>query len=487
MSHNVKLSIVFAVSLLLAQSAGRCDSKKPTDGAGKADTSAAGGAKGGQLKHTQRPSRVLYHGVHPGSADGDETTVEDLDAYVREVGREAAFVYISQELDEKWLKGEDEKNHPVFPAEQVRRIRERGAIPFIRLMTRKSPDTNEDKNLEDLYTYDVLIGDPKVKLAPKDEETRDKFRRRMLAWAEAAGHGDLPLFVEWGTEANGYWFWWNALWYADPPCQKRLRAGQAPDVACRERLVEGTNKFRRAFQSLRTLVNVEGKASNVKWIFHVAGASDPNPATEGNDWNSIEKYYPGAECPECVDAIGVSAYGPQRMSDGCGDSFQTQMGRLLTGEGSEEHDSLKRIGLLKKIFVLEFGHTLITGKEGRPNPKCDAAAWTRSALKAMFDAGNWPGFNIAGFSWWNESWPETASETASVTDMRLQHFDLCREVGAEEAKKVERVLPCDCWLKPGRRCYDLRARRGALRKSFKQTLDDHGDFLRTRPDETFLR
>jgi hypothetical protein len=484
MVQKAHLSIVLTAFLFFVLTTQLCDSKKNASVLRPANTFLvyAENAEAAKLIHSA--SRVLYHGVHPGSADGDETSVEDLDEYVREVGgKEVAFVYISQEFDEKWLNGPDDDAQLLFPIEQVRQIRVRGAIPFIRLMIRNTTATNEDTNLENLYTYDLIIGDPGVKLSAKQEKIRDKFRRRIIAWAAVAKQGNFPLFVEWGTEVNGKWFWWNARWNADGVCATQLRAGRVPDAACHERLLEGTRKFRRAFQRLRSLVNVEGKASNVKWVFHVSAGSDPNPASETNAWNSIENYYPGADCPECVDAIGVSAYGAQTLSDDCGTSFKEQLGQLLTGEGRGEHDSLKNIGQGKKILVLEFGHTLLSHRNNKPDPICNAAAWTRSALETMFDAGNWPQFNIVGFAWWNEAWVESKS----VSDMRIQHFDLCKGVGKDEARNVKKIIPCDCWLRGGLKCLDLRSKRDALRNAFEQTLAEHAGSLRTRPDDTFLR
>src|SRR4051812_15948672 len=63
--------------------------------------------------------RVLYHGVHPGSATGDETTIDDLGIYEDAMGQKAAFIYFTQELNEAWLNGTDTTGPPVFPGKQV--------------------------------------------------------------------------------------------------------------------------------------------------------------------------------------------------------------------------------------------------------------------------------------------------------------------------------------------------------------------------------
>jgi hypothetical protein len=78
------------------------------------------------------PAGQLYHGVMPVSFEdaepGTDISRTNLDAYERTVGRKLAWVF----MDHNWFQQRE------FPARTARWVRERGAVPFIRLMPRSS-------------------------------------------------------------------------------------------------------------------------------------------------------------------------------------------------------------------------------------------------------------------------------------------------------------------------------------------------------------
>lgn len=425
------------------------------------------GAGGGQPTY-----RALSHGVHPGSADGDEQSVADIDLYTRAVGKEVAFVYFSQELNKEWLNGDPDDKALLFPKERIEEIHRRGATPFIRLMTRSSDKTNEDKNLEKLYSYDVLLGASGL----KDGELKNSklFQDRMVAWGVEAAKLPYPIYVEWGTEVNGKWFWWNGKWYAERVCKKNRPKGESKEACVTRELPLAPLKFREVFSHLRQLVNVKGEAANVRWIFHVTAGGEPEPTATGeNVWNGIAQYYPAG----AVDAIGLSVYGAQEKSEACADdrhSFASQMARVTEGNGRPDEDTLKKIAGRIPIYVLEFGETLLVPGSGDPTSNCNAAKWAREALAAMFDPGRWEGYNLVGFSWWNEAWVD---KKKGITDMRVHEFELCKTRDKND-KKVD-GMRCDCWRGANTGCDGLVRKRSDLREAIRNSLNEYGRFLIT--------
>jgi Glycosyl hydrolase family 26 len=379
MPHEASFTLAITLSLSALFSS-QCGSNKKENKSGQTNTAAVTTAT---AQATPTP-RTLYHGVHPGSATGKETDIGELADYERAIGQKAAFVYFTQELNKEWLDGTDRSGPPVFPGRQVDDIRGHDAIPVIRLMIRESDEQNKNTNLETIYSYDVLLDGP---LLPGEKQTiREKFRQRILAWGREAAARHRPIYVEWGTEVNGKWFWWNAKWYAKEQCTPERRGREKEDACLARKYKEGTEKFKEVYQHLRQLINVEAGASNVKWIFHVTASGEPDPSENSkNLWNGMENYYPGSDY---VDAIGVSVYGAQTKKEGCDGqkhSFAEQMDQIFLGKDREDGDSLKDVATGKKVFVLEFGETLIVGKSEKKDSNCNAGKWAKDALQAMFD------------------------------------------------------------------------------------------------------
>ncbi len=293
----------------------------------------AAGVRGQGLQRIVAPGPGrLYHGVYPGGRTGeeDDITPADLAAYEAAAGRRVAWVYFSH----NWYHGR------AFPAATAGWIRARGAVPFIRLMLRSSPDENV---AEPLYRLSAIAaGD---------------FDADLAAWGDAARDFATPILAEFGTEMNGDWFPWNGSWNGG--------AGAGPDV------------FRAAFRHIVEVVRGRG-ASNVTWVFHVNDFDSP-----GADWNRFERYYPG---DDVVDWLGVSAYGAQTPLEEDWPLFADGMDAAVP--------RLQALAPGKPVVVCEFG---VTGG----NPRGSAAGWARAALAQLLRL-RWPA--VVGFSWWNETW-----------------------------------------------------------------------------------
>ncbi len=305
------------------------------------------------------PTGTYYHGVYPGGQSGaeDDLTPADVDSYEQSVGQQVAWVYFSN----NWY------NSSLFPESTASWIRERGAVPFIRLMLRSSAD---NPTPDPRYTLDAILS--------------GQFDTELKAWGQAAKDFGTPLIVEWGTEMNGFWFAWNARWN-----------GQE----------KGAEKFRLAYRHVVETIRAEG-ASNITWVFHVNDSDDPDES-----WNRLEHYYPG---DDVVDWLGVSVYSAQSPQDDYWTTFTEQLGAVMP-----------RLTALadKPVFVLEFG-------AAKNNPLGDQAAWADEALSALL-SNRYPsikGFSWWNERWQNDDNPandttmrvQDNSELADVFRKQLQ-------------------------------------------------------------------
>ncbi len=306
------------------------------------------------------PNGYLYHAVFPGgSFDStgaeDDITPENLQIYEENAGKSAAWVYFSN----NWYNGRE------FPLETARWIRDKGSIPYIRLMLRSDSAQYLD---EPLYTLEnILNGD---------------FDEDLLSWFSAARNFGTPLLVEYGTEVNGEWFLWNGVWngggemgaYGDPT------------------LADGPEKFRNAYRHIIQLAWDAG-ADNITWVFHVDDSDIPE-----EDWNQFENYYPG---DDWIDWLGVSVYGALSPFDTECAAFGENMDTVIP--------RLKEMARGKPIAVLEFA-------TDANNLNCDQLEWTRAALTGLV-SNRWP--DVIGFSYWNENW-ENDDDRENNTVLRVQ-------------------------------------------------------------------
>jgi hypothetical protein len=298
----------------------------------------------------------FYHGVYPGGITGeeDDITTNDVMAYEHTVGKSAAWVYFSH----NWYKSR------AFPLITATWIRERGSIPFIRLMLR---DASEKKRNHIFTLKKILKG-------TFDDDLRE--------WAHAAKTFGTPMFVEYGTEVNGNWFPWNGKW----------NGGGAKRGYGDKTFPNGPERFRDAFRHIVQLMRNEG-ASNIAWVFHVNDGDFPK-----KEWNNFERYYPG---DAFVDVLGVSVYGAQTPLDDYWEEFSPNMDAAY-----------QRLALLSSntpIALLEFGVT-------KNSPLGNQAEWAATALSNIVN-GRWP--RLAGFSWWNEFW-QNDKHPEHDTTMRVQ-------------------------------------------------------------------
>lgn len=308
------------------------------------------------------PAGKMYHGVYPGSLDGkeEEITLDEIQQYEALAGGRVAWVYFSN----NWY------HNRRFPVETATMVREHGAVPYIRLMLRSSPEVN--------------IPDPVF--SPAHIVAGD-FDADFTAWAKEAQRFSAPLLVEYGTECNGEWFAWNGKWHAEDPQDEQAKA-------------VGAALFAKAYRHIVEVMRQAG-ATNITWVFHVSSTDDPNET-----WNSLEEYYPG---DDVVDWLAVSIYGAQSPMDEHPESFRSQM--------DDVYDRLTVLAPDKPIIVAEFG---CTANDSVIQPDL----WAKAALNSLF-SGRWP--HIIGFSWWNERFMND-EDPAHESIMRLQDLPALADV-----------------------------------------------------------
>ena len=303
----------------------------------------------GHLVYIAEPqsSPALAHGVfvaEPGVLE-DQVGAQQLDAYVAASGQPLAYVYLTN----NWFYSR------AFPVQAVSTVKARNAVPFVRLMLRSSDE--EATGPDPLYSLSAIIA--------------GRFDADLRAWGKSAGQVSGPVYAEYGTEVNGFWFGWNARWNG--------KAGAA--------------QFVQAYRHIASVVR-QGGGTNVRWVFHVAAQDDPQ-----QPWNTLEAYYPGGDV---VSVLGVSAYGAQTPQDSADTilSLRQQLDSVMP--------RLSALAPGKPVMLLEFGSA--AGAAVSPQE------WAGAALRDL-TAGRWPA--LRGFSWWNSAWPNDTSPSHD-TEMRLE-------------------------------------------------------------------
>ena len=294
------------------------------------------------------PNNKIYLAAFPDfGGTEDIVTKERLSDFENLVDKPLAWAYFSN----NWT---DEKDGIHFPKDEVNTIKNHGRIPFVRMMARQ----NFDQYVRcPKYTMDNFL------LGYYDEDLKQ--------WAKDAKAYGAPLLVEFGTEANGSWFPWNAKWNSLPT---KNEYGD-PD------LYDGMEKFRDVYRRIIDICNQEG-ADNITWFYHVDAYSDPV-----ENWNNMTGYYPG---DEYIDWIGVSVYGPQETSEGWW-SFQDVL--------DDSWEEIASISNEKPIAILEWGVI----EKGNPNKK---ANWIKNAIKTVVSGGKYfP--KIKAMSYWHENFDQT--------------------------------------------------------------------------------
>lgn len=299
----------------------------------------------------------LYHGVHPGGANGasDWVTAANLTTYETAAGKAAAWVNFSHNWYENRL----------FPAGTAAMIRDRGSIPYIRLMLRSNEVPSK---AEPTFTLANLI--------------RGNFDNDLRAWARSARNFATPLIVEFGPEMNASWFSWNGTY----------NGGGRPSSYGDLTLPDGPERFRDAYRRIITIMREAG-AANITWVFHVNAQDVPDVS-----WNRFENYYPG---DTFIDWLGVSAYGAKTPRATTWPIFRDLM--------DAAYPRLAALSAEKPIIVSEFG---VTSNSSLGS----AATWATDAWTDL-KAARWP--RVIGASWWNGRW-QNDTNPAHDTTMQLQ-------------------------------------------------------------------
>ena len=257
------------------------------------------------------PRSGIYFGAFPGlGGTEDVVTAPRLDHFEAIAGKKPVWVYLSQ----NWMNG------IVFPAEAVKLISSRGAVPFIRLMNRSSFAGNQ----------------PEPKFSLK-KIASGAFDAPLRAWADGAKASRVPMMIEFGTEVNGDWFSWNGAWNGDKA---------------------GAKLFKASYRRIVRLFREQG-ASNVTWCFHVSAQGSPNAR-----WNRMASYYPG---DDVVDWIGVSIYGAQTKDE---------RSSAFVQKFDPAYKELCRLSASKPLAIFEFG----INEGASPVSKPD---WLSQFFKAM--------------------------------------------------------------------------------------------------------
>lgn len=307
------------------------------------------------------------------SGEEDNITCADVLSYENKVGRLAAWVYFSN----NWDAEADMR----FPAETAKWIRGRGAVPFIRLMLRKSTNEVTERNhVEEVDNYVYNLD--RILSTDRAVNADDK----LMAWGADARKFGTPVIVEFGTEVNNKSHPWNGKW----------NGGEV-----------GAHKFKKAYRHIVEVIRDKAGARNVIWVFHVDAVPDPDPEADGATWNTVGSYYPGKDY---VDWLGLSVYGPQKTDEACED-FSSVMSK-----GYQELVAATADDPTKPIFVLEFG---ITGN----HPTCHPGRWVGAALGELLEGRSWP--RVRGFAWWNEVFENGRGEKPTTT--RVQSHSRIRD------------------------------------------------------------
>jgi hypothetical protein len=276
----------------------------------------------------------------------DEVSATRVTAFENLVGKPVAWAMFSN----NWWQPDPGIR---FPTEHVEAIRGTGAVPYIRMMPRNRND---------------LLPDPDYPMQAFADGVYDDDLR---AWAAAAKATGIPLIVEFGTEMNGSWFPWNAMWNG---------AGTRDGYGDPERF-DGPERFSDAYRRIIDLFNEEG-VDNITWVFHVDANPDPD-----RPWNRMVDYYPG---DDYIDWIGVSAYGPQEPGE------QWRSFDEILAERWDEILAISPTG--KPIAIAEWG--VIDDPDTG-----DKAQWIADAFSALDPDGPYP--QIAAISYWHENFDET--------------------------------------------------------------------------------
>jgi len=366
----------------------------------------------------------LYHGVFASRAENEPSPGGKCEAewyaeeYPRRYLSQARPFVPEQQRGLAWfLFGNNWRDESCrrFPMETCRWIWDlpddgSHVVPYLYLFT-KSIERRFEPDPR-YYLLDIIDG---------------KFDDEFRSWARGAREFGHPLMVAWGAECNGYWHSWNGMYNGID----KLRRGQAGHF-------EGPARFVDAYRHIINVMDSEG-ATNVNWIFEVAGHDNPNTSNQFHDWNSFELYYPG---DDYITWVAVSIYGEQSgelilPEDEAAVSFNAQFEQFHS-----RLTAMKDAGAMardKPLIVGEFGCCAASRQNPDVTQDEQAAKWAGAALTEMFSgkaSGKYP--DLIGFSWWNEAW--TNGEQEPDTEMRIQEIPSLGSTFATLLRERESLL-----------------------------------------------
>ncbi len=309
------------------------------------------------------PTAGIYFGgapdfvSNPKRLEGDTVTTDAI----RQFDEDAGHTTIWSEFDQHWFEGLQ------FPRDKAMTVWRAGKIPFVRMLPHAGSPFGQG-NPPEQYPGDYSL----------QNIIDGKFDAQLKAWADAARDSNIPLLVEFGTEANASEPWtgkWNGAGettgYGDPTF---------PD---------GPERFRDAYRHIVTVFRGEG-ATNVTWFFHVVQQFRPEPA-----WNTFANLYPG---DEYVDWLGLSTYGLPNLPDGSYQSFEQALEAFHDPGYVGTYADITSLSS-KPLALVEVGVTEIPQKP----------QWIRDMV-ATLQSGHYP--RVQGFAWWNSTDVNTRIESS---------------------------------------------------------------------------
>ncbi|WP_458719700.1 tetratricopeptide repeat protein [Candidatus Nitrosocosmicus sp. R] len=288
----------------------------------------------------------------------DEVSVQSILDYQKLIDKKIVWAYFSN----NWI---DEIR---FPEESVKIIDNLEIVPFIRMMPRT--------------TFVEGIADPVFTLQSIID---GKFDKELTQWALDAKRTNIPLMVEFGTEANGDWFPWSGI----------LNGGDETDNYGDPEVPDGPERFRDAYKHIIDLFNNQD-VNNITWVFHMVPPEDAGNIDPSETWNSIKNYYPG---DDYIDWIGTSIYGSIKPGEEW-KSFTDVLNNIYTELSSLSSD--------KPIAILELG--VINDPQSG-----DKSEWIQSALQTI-ESESYP--RIKAISYWNEKWEDSDVIDLTVNSSR---------------------------------------------------------------------
>ncbi len=293
------------------------------------------------------PAHGAYTGAYVDFGEGeDDVTYDALTAFEQMTGKHLAVIALGNFWGEQ-----------AFPAKTLAIISGYGAVPLLFWSPWDKP-YEEERGPDRFNLPDILAG---------------KWDAYIDQWAEEARAYGKPLLVAWGIEMNGTWFPWSGYYYGGDTVIGQ-KDGQP--------LYAGPELVKKAYRYVVDRVRAK-KADNILWGFHVNNYGMPQ-----EDWNSMGRYYPGANY---VDWLGLSVYGKMKQDEGWAD-FHEMM--------EEPYREICRLDPRKPVFLAEWG-------VGEFPPDSKAAFITKAFTEIQAE---YPRVRAAVY--WHERW-QNANESYS--------------------------------------------------------------------------